>query len=160
VGTVLEAGAAAGENLRGKAGVGGCRVDRLQLRADRRWLLCLTDTSDLGDDRTRGAVLDEQRPSDDRDGTGGKRDRVRRCRRTADHGSVLQLDGERMLRAGRHQRPLFFLDLPASDIAIATACLREVALGPRFEPECNVPWLNSLITVRTLALPFFLAAIS
>src|SRR3974390_1090907 len=44
----------------------------------------------------------------------------------------------------------FFLLLPASDIAIACACLRSFTFGPLFAAECSVPRLNSPMTLCSL----------
>jgi hypothetical protein len=43
-------------------------------------------------------------------------------------------------------------DFPASDMAIATACLRLFTLGPLLLPECSVPRLNSPITLCSLVV--------
>lgn len=51
--------------------------------------------------------------------------------------------------------PYFFLALLAlrcSERAIAIACLGLVTLGPFLEPLCNLPFLNSSMTIFTLAL--------
>jgi len=52
------------------------------------------------------------------------------------------------LLLGFHLSLLCF-DLPASDKAIATACLRDLTTGPPL-PECRVPLLNSPITLASL----------
>lgn len=41
--------------------------------------------------------------------------------------------------------------MPASDMAIAIACLRDLTSGPDLLPECNSPALYSFITLPTLA---------
>src|SRR5262249_34056077 len=48
----------------------------------------------------------------------------------------------------------FLLDSPASDRAMATACLRLVTFGPDFDPEWSSPLLNSPITFSTLPFPY------
>jgi len=40
--------------------------------------------------------------------------------------------------------------MPASDMAMATACFRSVTIGPRLLPLCNIPALYSFMTFLTL----------
>jgi hypothetical protein len=54
----------------------------------------------------------------------------------------------------------FFLDNPASDMAIAIACFLFFTLGPFLLPDFKVPSLNSVITLWTLACPFFFATLA
>jgi len=56
---------------------------------------------------------------------------------------------------------IFFLllDILASDIAMAMACLRDVTIGPFLDPLCRVPVLYSCMTfVIFFAVLFFISS--